>query len=95
MLQDILKSFQEVTCTIQLYSDALHAPIFGCRLKIENDRLIITPQVLFDDLADELLLDDLEVSEFNGEDMITLVLKKHPELRSINILKENFPANPI
>ena len=95
MLQDILKSFQEVTCTIQLFSDSLHAPIFGCRLKIDNGRLIITPQVLFDDLADELLLDDLKVSEFNGEDTITLILKKHTALRSINILKENFPANPM
>ncbi len=94
MLEEILKPFLEFTCTIQLHSDELHAPIFGCRLKIDNDRLIITPQVLFDDLSDELILADLELSEFNGEDMIILIPKKHTELRSINILKEKFPANP-
>ena len=93
MLQDILKPFLEVTCTIQLFSDSLHAPIFGCRLSINDERLIITPQVLFDDLENELLLINLEVAEFNGEDMITLVLKKNPALRSINILKEKYPSS--
>lgn len=88
MFENNLKPFLEGTCTIQLHSDSSHAPIFGCRLRIEDEKLLISPQVLFDELEDELLLINLEILKSNDLESITLHHKNHPVLRSIFILKE-------
>lgn len=88
MLSELIRSFLEGTCSIQILSDALHAPIFGCRIHIEDQRLVITPQVLFDELEDDLQLSNLEIVAYNGLDILTLAVKNHPFLQTLTIIKE-------
>jgi hypothetical protein len=80
--------FLEGTCSIQILSDFLHAPIYGCTLTIEDSRLVINPHILFDSLNDELRLSDLEVLEFNGSDLIVLKVNSSSNLKTLTIVKE-------
>ncbi|MBB6215968.1 hypothetical protein HNQ80_002059 [Anaerosolibacter carboniphilus] len=82
--------FLEGTCSVQILSDSLHAPIYGCTLAIEDSKLIIRPHILFDNFADELLLSDLETLEFNGSDLIVLKVNSSSNLKTLTIVKEKY-----
>jgi hypothetical protein len=83
-----LLTFLEGTCSIQILSDSLHAPIHGCTLTIEDNRLVIRPHILFDNYEDKLLLADLEIIDFNGSDVILLKVNSSSDLQTLTIVKE-------
>lgn len=88
LLHHDIHTFLEGTCSIQIFSDFIHAPIYGCTLTIEDNRLVISPHILFDNLHDELRLCDLEVLDFNGSDLIVLKVNGASSLKTLTIVKE-------
>lgn len=83
-----IQPFLEGSCSIQILSDSPHAPIHGCSLTIEDNRLVIHPHILFDNYEDQLLLTDLEIIDFNDSDMIVLKVNSSSDLKTLTIVKE-------